>query len=603
MFNTINNQLLKVRKIVSIIVAFLIISGTLLGQGVPQAFNYQAVIRTPTGELTMNTSVKLKINILQGINANNVLPIYEEEHAVTTNQFGLVNINVGWGDIAFGDFSTIDWASADHFLGVEVSVNGGPYVYMGRTQLLSVPYAFVAQRAVEGDADDDPTNELNIDADLSGTTLNITDAGGTIPVDLSSLEESAEAAAAQVSADAAQATADQATTNAATAQASADAAQTTADQATTDAATAQTAIDAHIVADEDIDPLNEIQDISLVGHELTLSDGSTLTLPDNVDDADSDPVNEIQALSQDGTDVILSKGGGTITVADNDNDPSNELQDISLIGHELTLSDGSTLTLPDNVDDGDADPINELQDISIVGHDLTLSDGSTLTLPDDVDDADHDPENEIELPLNPQAGTIAFYNSGNWQVLTPGTDGQVLKLSGGLPVWADDLTETPLAIGDVHAGGIIFYLDGSGEHGLVAALSDQSLGAEWGCFGTDIPGLPNVTSFPPSGTGAEVGDGATNTDAILNECTTLGIAAAICAVYDDGTWFLPSIGELDLMYTNLYLNGLGNFQPTFYWSSTENGSGGAWGQSFANGFQIFINKDFSANYVRAVRAF
>src|SRR5690606_332382 len=43
------------------------------------------------------------------------------------------------------------------------------------------------------------------------------------------------------------------------------------------------------------------------------------------------------------------------------------------------------------------------------------------------------------------------------------------------------------AIGDPHQGGIVFYLDGYGG-GLIAAPSDQSTGAEWGCYGTDLNG-------------------------------------------------------------------------------------------------------------------
>jgi hypothetical protein len=115
--------------------------------------------------------------------------------------------------------------------------------------------------------------------------------------------------------------------------------------------------------------------------------------------------------------------------------------------------------------------------------------------------------------------------------------------------------------------------------------------------------LPNVTPDPPSGAGAEVGDGATNTAAILSGCTTSGIAAAICVAYDDGTWFLPSAGELDLMYTNLHLNGLGNFQSTNYWSSTEDSSNSAWYRYFYNDFQFYTNKDTDTINVRAVRAF
>ena len=45
------------------------------------------------------------------------------------------------------------------------------------------------------------------------------------------------------------------------------------------------------------------------------------------------------------------------------------------------------------------------------------------------------------------------------------------------------LASATLAIGDSYQGGIIFYLDGSGG-GLIAAPTDQSTAAPWGCYGT-----------------------------------------------------------------------------------------------------------------------
>ena len=45
---------------------------------------------------------------------------------------------------------------------------------------------------------------------------------------------------------------------------------------------------------------------------------------------------------------------------------------------------------------------------------------------------------------------------------------------------AESVTSTcGLAIGDTHQGGIIFYLDASGCHGLISAPSDQSTGIQW----------------------------------------------------------------------------------------------------------------------------
>ncbi len=153
-----------------------------------------------------------------------------------------------------------------------------------------------------------------------------------------------------------------------------------------------------------------------------------------------------------------------------------------------------------------------------------------------------------------------------------------------------------LSIGDWHAGGIIFYLDGTGCSGLVTAPTDLSTAAEWGCFGALIAGADGTT----------IGTGYQNTIDIEAGCVTAGTAADICANYTD--WFLPSKDELNLMYENigqgnvLGLGNVGGFANYFYWSSTEGGFNYAWAQSFYVGNQNIYDK-FSNYYVRSVRAF
>jgi hypothetical protein len=149
------------------------------------------------------------------------------------------------------------------------------------------------------------------------------------------------------------------------------------------------------------------------------------------------------------------------------------------------------------------------------------------------------------------------------------------------------------SIGEFYKGGIIFYLDGNGG-GLVCTESDQSTDAEWGCYGTTI-----------GGTGTGVGTGAANTAAIVAGCGESGIAARICndlVLNGYSDWFLPSKDELNLMYQNLKLAGIGGFADNYYWSSSEYSSDDAWVQYFFNGFQGYYNKNYSTR-VRAVRAF
>jgi len=155
------------------------------------------------------------------------------------------------------------------------------------------------------------------------------------------------------------------------------------------------------------------------------------------------------------------------------------------------------------------------------------------------------------------------------------------------------------SIGQSYQGGIIFYIDNTGKHGLIAAATDQSSGAEWGCM--------SLTSRI-GGTSEEIGTGQANTSRIVNGCNEAGIAARLC---DDlvlngySDWFLPSLKEMDKMY--LSRNVVGGFANKPYWNSTEDNTYNpncAWCQDFGFDYShISTNNKNIACYVRAVRAF
>jgi len=120
-------------------IAALLMNFKCLGQA-PQSFKYQAVARDITGTVLANRNVSFQISILEG--AVNGPTMYCETHLVTTNQFGLVNLNIGNGTIVSGVFSLINWGSDTYFIKVEMdTVVGTNYQLMGISQLLSVPYA------------------------------------------------------------------------------------------------------------------------------------------------------------------------------------------------------------------------------------------------------------------------------------------------------------------------------------------------------------------------------------------------------------------------------------------------------------------------------
>lgn len=162
--------------------------------------------------------------------------------------------------------------------------------------------------------------------------------------------------------------------------------------------------------------------------------------------------------------------------------------------------------------------------------------------------------------------------------------------------YGDDLTFTTLPpgryIGESYGGGIVFYIDWSGEHGLIAAETNQSLMITWGCPGT----LMNCY-------GNGVGQGWYNTELIVAGCSTPDIAARIC--YDlelNGflDWYLPSIYELEMMYQQQSV--IGGFDGEAYWSSSEYDGNYAAVYFFTQAMTGYMNKN-ELFRVRAIRQF
>lgn len=127
-------------------------------------------------------------------------------------------------------------------------------------------------------------------------------------------------------------------------------------------------------------------------------------------------------------------------------------------------------------------------------------------------------------------------------------------------------------IGKPYEGGIIFYVDESGQHGLIAATSDiagHSEGHDEGFFSWD--------------------DAASKCDLLVMNG------------YSD--WVLPDKEKLNQLY--LQKSAVGGFavgDGDAYWSSSEYSTGDAWGQEFNGGVQEQGSKAFSGR-VRAVRYF
>ena len=138
------------------------------------------------------------------------------------------------------------------------------------------------------------------------------------------------------------------------------------------------------------------------------------------------------------------------------------------------------------------------------------------------------------------------------------------------------LTGNP-QIGDHCYGGIVFYVDESGEHGLVANINDidgvyeeigDNNGYLWGCFdgqSTDVPF--NIIS-------TEIGYGEYNTNEIIEYCQEENIAAKLADSFEDNTysdWYLPSLGELSIL-CHVYSENSNkfNYDSRGFWTSSYN---------------------------------
>ncbi len=308
---------------------------------VPDAFNYQAVVRNNSGEVVANQNVSFRISILQGSESGTVL--YAETHTVSTNAFGLVNLKVGDGTLVSGVFSPGGWGATSHFLKVEIDPAGGStYTHLGTSELLAVPYAFHAKTVEDDmvdDADASPTNEIQT-LSLSGSDLTLSEGGGTVTLPASAGGDNwgtqAVASDATLSGDG-----------------------TSGDPL-------------GVVGD-----LSDDQTLSLAGQDLSISEGNTVTLPG--DDWGAQAVESNATLSGVGT-----SGDPLGVVGDLTDD-----QTLSIVGHDLSIVDGNTVAIPG--DDWGTQAVVSNSSLSgngtsgsplgVVGD---LSDDQTLSLAGDV---------------------------------------------------------------------------------------------------------------------------------------------------------------------------------------------------------------------------
>ena len=182
----------------------------------------------------------------------------------------------------------------------------------------------------------------------------------------------------------------------------------------------------------------------------------------------------------------------------------------------------------------------------------------------------------------------------------------------GIDITDNVISTHAYSVGDFAQGGIVFWVDETGRHGLVCVKTDQATDVRWyaGTYGSTYARGDGPFS------------GEMNTSIIIASQVAIGndgnpYAARLCAELQVteggktyGNWYLPSKEELNQMYINRVIigttataNGGIALSNAFYWSSTESDSNYVWAQSFTDSYQGLYTKNVVVFHTRAIRAF
>ncbi|HWR32682.1 MAG TPA: hypothetical protein VN451_04125, partial [Chitinophagaceae bacterium] len=131
------------KKILSILVMILLGAAGVYSQSPsPGIFNYQGVARNSVGNVLVNKIISLRLTIHDGTAVGPT--VYQETRTVTTNPFGLFNVQVGsaGASSSSGSIPLVSWGVGNKYIQVEIDPNGGStYINIGTAQIVSVPYS------------------------------------------------------------------------------------------------------------------------------------------------------------------------------------------------------------------------------------------------------------------------------------------------------------------------------------------------------------------------------------------------------------------------------------------------------------------------------
>lgn len=135
----------RTKILIPLLLGAALFSHSLAAQNNFSGFNYQAVVRDANGDPMPNQNVGVQLVISCGI-----LQPYVEDHSVTTDANGLMDLVIGEGSPVFGSapFNTIDWSGCGTWtwnVAVSMDITGGTnYSLVGSQQMKAVPFALNA---------------------------------------------------------------------------------------------------------------------------------------------------------------------------------------------------------------------------------------------------------------------------------------------------------------------------------------------------------------------------------------------------------------------------------------------------------------------------
>jgi hypothetical protein len=153
---------------------------------------------------------------------------------------------------------------------------------------------------------------------------------------------------------------------------------------------------------------------------------------------------------------------------------------------------------------------------------------------------------------------------------------------------ANQVGGSSLNLGDSHEGGVVVYLDQTGQHGLV--MADSVFSADGMILG--YRGLVGGGSFWVD-TDVSIGSGDINTESLFAVMSYVPTTTSLLSYvvnsnyggHDD--WFIPSRDELRRIYFDIFLTGVFNIPEGEYISSSARSvKFGIVGNAFADGYVV-----------------